>query len=350
MNDAISKLPIFRMVPPHQLTQALEIALTPFEVGIDETLLVEGESDDSLMVVVEGKLEVQVDGIPIAKVGPGELIGDMALFSRDPRRTATVVTRSKCQLVLIEKTGIEALRAHHNMLVPMLETQALRTIGKRLRAMSETITQLAQGTELAPPPEPASDGLFAKLKGLFGGNRDEGRSEPPNPWQVLKDSPAFSSMEAEELKAIAEVMELRELEPGEVLLREAEHGRDAYVLARGQIDVYRTTRALAYEKVAELKPGTFFGLVSMVHGSVRTASCVAGADTWVMCLPEAAWKEISDADTPESKGLRHALYDSLSDQLHNANHHVAWLKKALAGGQVGDAEREHFAKLLEKTL
>ena len=351
MNDAISRLPIFRMVPPHMLTQAIEIAMTPFEVGPGETLLVEGESDDSLMVVLSGKLEVLVDDIPIAMLGPGELVGDMALFSRDPRRTASVVTREPCSLVLIEKTGIDALRAHGNALVPVLETQALRTIGKRLRSMDEAITDLAHGTELEAPPQPATEGLFNRLKGLFGGTREAPEEQvTPKPWEVLKNSPAFRSMEAEELAGIAELMTLRKLEIGEVLLREGEHGRDAYVLASGQMDVYRTTRSLGYEKVAEMKPGSFFGLVSMVHGSVRTASCVAGADTWVLCLPEAAWSQISEGGTPESEGLRRALYDSLSDQLHNANHHVAYLKKHLAGGAVGEREREHFGGLLEHTL
>ena len=349
MTDDISKLPIFRMVPPHHLTQALDIALTPFEVGEGDVLLVEGENDDSLMVVVHGEVEVLVDGISIASAGPGELFGDMALFGRDPRRTATVRTLTPCSLVLLEQTGIAALRAHDNSLVQTLESQALRTIGKRLRDMNSAITEMARGTALAPAKSPADESLFGQLKGLFGGTPTK-RPAPPNPWKVLQGSPAFAGMEPEELQAVAEVMELRELEEGELLIREGEHGRDAFVVAAGRMDVYRTTRAMAYEKVAELTPGTFFGLVSLVHGSVRSASCLATPNTWVMELPESAWKELSEVDSPASRGLRRALYDSLSDQLHNANHHVAWLKKALSSGTLGEREHAAFRGMLEQTL
>ena len=146
----IEALPLFRMLPKHQLDDALEIALTPFDVGENEILTVQGEKDTTLMIVVTGQLDVVV-GDPatvVATVGPGEMIGDMALFGREGVRQATTRTRTASTLLVLEAEGLKTLRAQGNMLVTLLEAQALRTMGKRLRQMDLRITEFAEGTEL----------------------------------------------------------------------------------------------------------------------------------------------------------------------------------------------------------
>ena len=132
-----------------------------------------------------------------------------------------------------------------------------------------------------------------------------------------------------------------------MLLKEGMHGSDAYVVANGRIDVYRATRSFQNEKVAEFGPGTFFGLVSLVHGSVRSATCYAPTGTWLLRLPGALYRQLESEDSHEGRAMRRVVYGALSRQLVNANAHVALLVSVLAQDPaITDRERQAYRELI----
>jgi CRP-like cAMP-binding protein len=59
------------------------------------TLVEQGQSGDELFLLFDGVLGVEIDGSPVAEVGPGAILGEMALL-QEGRRLATlrVVTRA----------------------------------------------------------------------------------------------------------------------------------------------------------------------------------------------------------------------------------------------------------------
>ncbi|MED5372736.1 MAG: cyclic nucleotide-binding domain-containing protein [Myxococcota bacterium] len=342
-------LPLFRMVPKHHLDQALEQALTPFEVGAGEILTVEGESDSSLMIVVDGHLEI-LCGEPatvVATVGQGAIIGDMALFGVEGKRHATVRTAEACSLLVLDEGGLNLLRAHGNLLVPLLEQQVLRTLGKRLREMSERISEFAQGTELATY-EP--EGLWARLRSWLVPDDPHPQHPAPTSLQVLQNSPVFQVVEPHLLQAIADHTVVEAVPQGALLLREGQRGNDAFIVGQGRIDVYRATRNATNEKLAELGPGRLFGLVSLVHGAIRSASCYAAQPTWVLRLPGELLEAFEDPEHPAASAFRQVVYDALARQLVNANLHMAELIQALAQDpQISERERQAYANLVLHT-
>ncbi|MCP4808437.1 MAG: cyclic nucleotide-binding domain-containing protein [Proteobacteria bacterium] len=340
-------LPLFRICPRHYYEQACALALTSFDVGAGEVLLEEGEQDDSLMVVLEGSLEI-IAGDPavqLATVGEGELLGDMALFGGSGRRSATVRTLTPCRLVLIEQTGLDILRVHGNALIPILESVALRTLGRRLREMNEHISRMGSGTEFE---DVAPDTLLGRLAGLFGKKKNTAPTTPrPSAARVLAESNTFLALPADARDALARGLEVVPCPAGTVLLKEGMHGGDAYVVADGQIDVYRATRSFQNEKVAEFGPGTFFGLVSLVHGSVRSATCYAPTPTWLLKLPGELYSQLEGEDSHEGRAMRRVVYGALSSQLENANAHVALLVSVLANDPtITDRERKAYRQLI----
>lgn len=69
-------------------TFATETSIAP-----DQILMKQGDYSTDLIAIEEGTAEVLRDGEKIASVGPGDLIGEMGLLSRD-LRTASVVATS----------------------------------------------------------------------------------------------------------------------------------------------------------------------------------------------------------------------------------------------------------------
>jgi CRP/FNR family cyclic AMP-dependent transcriptional regulator len=350
--ELVEHIPIFRAVPRYHLAQAAEVAMTSFEVGEGETLLVEGETDDALLLVIDGELEVikGQPGIRVAEVGEGELLGDMALFGNTGRRTATVRTLRPCRLVLIEQTGLDILRVHGNNIVPVLEGAALRTLARRLRQMTELIGKVALGTEFERSDQP--EGLLSRLTGLFGSSPDPRPAEPaPLATEVLAGSPAFSGVSPALREQLAMGLEVLPVEAGEVLIREGEFGNAAYILGSGQIDVYAATRAQANERVASLAPGAFFGLVSLVHGNVRSATCFAARPSWVLKLSAEHYDDVQVQGSPEGAALRRAVYTELCAALQHSNQHAAMLiGSLLRDPSIGPVERRAFQELVRETV
>jgi CRP-like cAMP-binding protein len=52
----------------------------------------EGDYSTELIAIADGTADIIKDGIKIASVGPGELIGEMGLLSRAPRSADVVAT------------------------------------------------------------------------------------------------------------------------------------------------------------------------------------------------------------------------------------------------------------------
>lgn len=80
-------------------------------------------------VVVDGTLAVEVDGVEVAWVGPGDLCGEMALLE-DGRRTATVRAVTPARLVVLD------VKEFHHIV------EAIPTVGRRV--MAELARRLRQ--------------------------------------------------------------------------------------------------------------------------------------------------------------------------------------------------------------
>jgi hypothetical protein len=70
------------------------------------TLVQQGERGEELFLLFDGVLRVEVDGTPVAEVGPGAILGEMALL-REGRRTATLRAVTPCRVAVVPKDRID---------------------------------------------------------------------------------------------------------------------------------------------------------------------------------------------------------------------------------------------------
>lgn len=87
-------------------------ALAPFtddiEVPAGTVLMEQGSLPHELEVIVEGAADIVVAGNKVGAVGPGAVLGEMALLDRTTR-SATVVTTSPCKLIVISSRAFAGL-------------------------------------------------------------------------------------------------------------------------------------------------------------------------------------------------------------------------------------------------
>jgi Cyclic nucleotide-binding domain len=72
------------------------------------TLVQQGGRGEELFLLFDGVLRVEVDGRPVAEVGPGAIVGEMALLHQG-RRTATLRAVSPCRVAVVPKDRIDRL-------------------------------------------------------------------------------------------------------------------------------------------------------------------------------------------------------------------------------------------------
>jgi CRP-like cAMP-binding protein len=85
-----------------------------------------------MYVIVEGQVEVRVGPDPEV-MGPGELIGEMALIDGQPR-SATVIARTPCRLARVDEKRFLFLVQQ----TPFFALQVMRLLAGRLRRRNQT--------------------------------------------------------------------------------------------------------------------------------------------------------------------------------------------------------------------
>jgi len=99
-----------------------------------QAIFSEGEAGDTMYVVVEGEVDLLVKGKPVDHLGPGGVLGEMALLDASPR-TATAVARTACRLAPINEKRFRFLVQQ----TPNFALQLMRVIAERLRRMNERL-------------------------------------------------------------------------------------------------------------------------------------------------------------------------------------------------------------------
>jgi len=100
-----------------QLSAELMSGATPKrrQLDADETLVAQGDEGDDLYLLLDGVLVVERDGEEVAEVGPGAILGELAVVEGG-KRTATLRARTHCRVgvvpsELIDRAALEQLAA-----------------------------------------------------------------------------------------------------------------------------------------------------------------------------------------------------------------------------------------------
>jgi len=104
---------------------------------------------------------------------------------------------------------------------------------------------------------------------------------------LLSDVPLFAGISQESMSRLAAVAGEQQFGTGEFIARQGQVGSGLYVVVDGSVDVIKGTN----DKIATLKPGEFFGELSVIDQQPRNASVRAAEAT--TCLAVASWDLLS---------------------------------------------------------
>jgi CRP-like cAMP-binding protein len=102
-----------------------------------EIVFHEADPGDSLHLLAAGRVAVRAitpegDAVTYAVVGPGEAFGELALLSRDHRRTATIQALEPVETLALRREHFEMIRARH----PGVDRMLVEILAQRVRRLS----------------------------------------------------------------------------------------------------------------------------------------------------------------------------------------------------------------------
>jgi hypothetical protein len=99
--DTLREVPGFEGLSADVL-EYLARTCTPIHLSAGEHLITQGDEDaDAAWVISNGEVDVSIDGRPVARLGPPELVGEIALIHDQPR-SASVVASTASELLRID--------------------------------------------------------------------------------------------------------------------------------------------------------------------------------------------------------------------------------------------------------
>ncbi len=115
-------------MPQHPDTHAASAPGNDCAFASGQILFREGEAGDVLYIVAEGQVDIQANGQLLETLGPGDILGEMALIDDQPRM-ATAIARTDCLLTRVSRPHFLTLVQRN----PRFALQVMRIMANRLR-------------------------------------------------------------------------------------------------------------------------------------------------------------------------------------------------------------------------
>jgi CRP/FNR family cyclic AMP-dependent transcriptional regulator len=160
--DLLRAVPSFRGLSDGDLGR-IDALLGERSVATGEVVIEEGASGQQSFLVLEGVASVITGGVTVAKVGPGEFVGELALLNDAPR-CATVRADTGMRLLVLDKATLTSL------LDPITEA-LLGTLARRLFRDTDAAKRASANDA---GPSPWTVGAAVAVRSRYAGSWVEG--------------------------------------------------------------------------------------------------------------------------------------------------------------------------------
>jgi CRP/FNR family cyclic AMP-dependent transcriptional regulator len=130
----LAKVPLFEGCSKRELDVVAK-AVKPISHKAGTVVAREGDPGIGLFVIADGTADVTIGGKKVAKLGPGDFFGEIALLDGGPR-TATVTATSDLTLYGLTEWSFRGLMQQH----PSIAIKALGAMAARLRNATKDAT------------------------------------------------------------------------------------------------------------------------------------------------------------------------------------------------------------------
>ncbi|MDJ0851360.1 MAG: cyclic nucleotide-binding domain-containing protein [Myxococcota bacterium] len=145
---------------------------------------------------------------------------------------------------------------------------------------------------------------------------------------ALKRVELFANLSLEQLEAVSQVTQEVEYLPGEIILREGEHGETLYLLLEGEVEIVKDHGTRHARTLTELVPVAYFGEMAILDNAPRAATAVARSHARLLTLDGGGLKSLI-LQIPE---ISFEIFPALTARVRKAERRLSELESKLRGG------------------
>jgi len=132
----LRRVRLFSDLPPSELKQVAAITNEQYYLN-GEVIARQGDPGDEMYIIISGEVRVTADAgshspVELARRGPGEYVGEMALISQEPRM-ASLVASGDVRVLHIEQAQFEAILRER----PETSLAVMRVLCARLKEVQQ---------------------------------------------------------------------------------------------------------------------------------------------------------------------------------------------------------------------
>lgn len=207
-------------------------------------LLQEGATGDTLLIIASGHVIIKKGDTQLAKLGPGTVMGEMALITGAPR-SATAIAAGEVEVFELARADVEHLaRAKPKIAEELVEYCRKRLIGN-----------------------------------------------------LLQTSPIFKQFDELARYGLIDQFQRQGFQPGIRIIEQGQPDTGLYVIATGEVEVMVDKDGESVI-VANLAPGEVFGEISLLRHQPTTAHVTARGQVGALFLPREDFQKVLD-DHPQ---------------------------------------------------
>ncbi|KAL8740172.1 MAG: hypothetical protein Q9190_007100, partial [Brigantiaea leucoxantha] len=323
MLDRIRNFPLF-LSAPESFLAAIGKYLRPQVQSSHDYILTEGDEAKSMYWLMSGAVAVTSrDGeSTYAELKPGAFFGEIGILMEIPR-TATIIARSKCLLVVLKKEDLvkelpnfpEVERAIRDEASERLSILQRKKTEKSGAARDLSPVPLARGEKKRARDGEDGDVVMADSHGQYSGSvQSNKKRKSPSPGlveaaassalgnglvnvrQLLKELPLFSNLPQDILHFLGLNAQPCTYPPFTDIIQQNSYGREVFFIVRGEVEVIdensvgqnlrplsNGTRKNTKQAKARLRAGQYFGEVVSLSLAPRRTATVRSV-TAVECL------------------------------------------------------------------
>jgi CRP-like cAMP-binding protein len=107
--DALRSVKFFEHCSPRQIHDLADLSQQR-DLSVGDELCHEGDFDQQVFVLLEGEVSVTQHGDDVGTIGPGEVVGELAMLG-DGHRTATLVATTPLRVLVMDPDFVDAVLA-----------------------------------------------------------------------------------------------------------------------------------------------------------------------------------------------------------------------------------------------
>ncbi len=306
---------IFDNIPMEDVRTASNV-LRPFEAEEGETIIEEGEKGYEMLYILEGNVEVARNGSVLGDCGKGEIVGEIAMFTKRPRN-ATVTAKEHCKFLIFGPSEFSVLREAGNPVIWNLERTIIPSMAKRL---GETLNSIYQELydDLNNNVKPRKSIIDKLMKILPGHKTSAPTSKTSSKLRddeshitVLKATGIFEGEDAQTLERLAGFMSIKHFNQGSPVFEQGDKRDSAFFIAEGEVSILIPQKnaggKIEENKVGGIGPGNAIGLHSLVEGGSTRTSYIAEQPTTALKLDKEIWAQLYERQDRVGSAMRIAV-------------------------------------------